>query len=118
MDTDGDGTPDCLDGYPNDPAKLEPGLCGCGVPDTDTDTDGVADCLDECPDAPKKTEPGNCGCGVSEDSCDELDNGNGYVPLDMMPQSATGCCPTAATLTLTLTCLCLMRTRAGHRRSP
>ena len=30
-DTDGDGTPDCTDRCPADPAKVDPGLCGCGV---------------------------------------------------------------------------------------
>lgn len=33
-DSDGDGTPDCADGCPNDPNKISPGACGCGVPDT------------------------------------------------------------------------------------
>jgi hypothetical protein len=31
---------------PNDPSKMSPGQCGCGVPDTDSDGDGVADCAD------------------------------------------------------------------------
>jgi hypothetical protein len=30
IDTDGDGTMDCLDNCPNDPNKTEPGMCGCG----------------------------------------------------------------------------------------
>jgi len=30
-DTDGDGIIDSCDGCPNDSAKLEPGVCGCGV---------------------------------------------------------------------------------------
>ncbi len=47
-DTDGDGTLNCRDGCPNDPLKVAPGICGCGVADTDTDLDGVADCLDNC----------------------------------------------------------------------
>ena len=29
---------------PNDPDKTNPGICGCGVADTDSDSDGVADC--------------------------------------------------------------------------
>lgn len=33
LDTDGDGTPDDLDGCPNDANKIVPGLCGCGVPE-------------------------------------------------------------------------------------
>jgi YVTN family beta-propeller protein len=35
LDTDNDGTPDKLDGCPNDPDKIDPGTCGCGEPDTD-----------------------------------------------------------------------------------
>ena len=31
-DADGDGTNNCLDGCPNDPARTAPGLCGCNVP--------------------------------------------------------------------------------------
>lgn len=45
-DEDGDGTIDACDGCPADPMKIEPGICGCGVADTDEDGDGVADCLE------------------------------------------------------------------------
>jgi len=34
---------------PTDPAKISPGACGCGIPDTDSDNDGIADCIDSCP---------------------------------------------------------------------
>ncbi|MCP4894895.1 MAG: hypothetical protein GY911_13920, partial [Actinomycetales bacterium] len=51
-DTDGDGTPDCLDSCPDDPNKTEPGACGCGESDTDSDGDGIADCNDACPNWP------------------------------------------------------------------
>lgn len=34
VDTDHDGTLDCNDGCPNDPNKIAPGICGCGLPDT------------------------------------------------------------------------------------
>jgi CSLREA domain-containing protein len=51
-DGDGDGTAACdvgafefVDGCPEDPGKVEPGVCGCGVPDTDANANGVADCL-------------------------------------------------------------------------
>ena len=37
------------DTCPNDPAKTEPGVCGCGQPDADSDGDGALDCLDACP---------------------------------------------------------------------
>lgn len=43
-DRDGDGTPDCADGCPDQPDKLEPGLCGCTLPDDDTSEPGVASC--------------------------------------------------------------------------
>ncbi len=69
-DADADGTLDCNDGCPNDPAKTAPGACGCGVPETDTDTDGTPDCNDLCPNDPLKTAPGTCGCGVADTDTD------------------------------------------------
>lgn len=40
---------DCNDGCPNDPDKVDPGLCGCGQADEgDSDGDGVLDCVDQC----------------------------------------------------------------------
>ncbi len=65
-DTDEDGTNDCDDGCPTDPAKVEPGACGCGAVDGDGDADGAADCVDGCPTDPVKTAPGACGCGVDD----------------------------------------------------
>jgi len=65
-DGDGDEVGDACDGCPEDPDKTEPGVCGCGVPDTDSDNDGTPDCNDGCPDDPDKTEPGVCGCGVPD----------------------------------------------------
>ena len=51
-DGDGDGTATCdigafeyFDQCPNDPAKTMPGVCGCGVADTDDNGNGVVDCL-------------------------------------------------------------------------
>jgi hypothetical protein len=50
QDADGDGTPDDCDGCPEDPFKVEPGICGCGVPDEgDDDGDGFLNCIDTCP---------------------------------------------------------------------
>ncbi|MCY2958911.1 MAG: lamin tail domain-containing protein, partial [Planctomycetota bacterium] len=69
-DPDGDGTPDCADGCPLDPNKVEPGTCGCGVSDADMDSDGTADCNDGCPLDPAKIAPGSCGCGVAETDTD------------------------------------------------
>jgi hypothetical protein len=63
------------DGCPVDPLKQSPGICGCGIVDTDSDSDGTADCVDGCPDDPSKTAqfgaPGNrCGCGYPETDAD------------------------------------------------
>ena len=70
IDTDGDGTVDCLDGCPADPAKTVPGQCGCGIADADTDSDGTADCVDGCPADPSKIAPGACGCGMADTDFD------------------------------------------------
>ncbi len=69
-DADGDGTPDASDGCPNDPNKIAPGACGCGVADTDTDGDGTPNCIDGCPTDPFKIAPGTCGCGVADTDTD------------------------------------------------
>ncbi len=37
---------DTSDNCPDDPDKLEPGVCGCGTPDTDSDSDGTPDCME------------------------------------------------------------------------
>ena len=88
VDTDGDGTADCLDGCPNDAGKTSPGVCGCGTADVDSDGDGTLDCNDGCPNDAGKTSPGACGCGVADvdsdgdgimdciDNCDYAANGN------------------------------------------
>jgi subtilisin-like proprotein convertase family protein len=88
VDADGDGAgdadasplPGCTEtpGYvtnntdacDNDPLKLSPGQCGCGVADTDSDGDAVADCNDNCPADPAKSNPGTCGCGVADTDTD------------------------------------------------
>jgi hypothetical protein len=46
VDSDGDGTPDDQDGCPNEPNKIDPGVCGCGFTETDTNNDGEPDCID------------------------------------------------------------------------
>jgi hypothetical protein len=59
-----------IDNCPLDPAKTEPGVCGCGTPDVDSDGDGVLDCIDNCPSDGAKVDPGACGCGVADTDSD------------------------------------------------
>ncbi len=72
LNSDGDSFGDVCDGCPQDAAKSAPGVCGCGVPDTeeDSDLDGVVDCVDACPDDPAKSDPGKCGCGLADNDSD------------------------------------------------
>jgi alpha-tubulin suppressor-like RCC1 family protein len=60
-----------VDNCPDDPAKRDPGICGCGVSDVDSDADGTPDCIDNCPSDPNKTEPGICGCAVPDVDSDQ-----------------------------------------------
>ena len=69
-DSDGDEVGDACDGCPADPGKTEPGICGCGTPDTDTDGDLTPDCNDLCPNDPDKIDPGICGCGTPDTDSD------------------------------------------------
>ena len=64
VDTDLDGTPDCLDACPENDTKLEPGECGCDAPEIDDE--GITVCGDTCPEDGAKTEPGQCGCGTPD----------------------------------------------------
>ncbi|OWY71218.1 hypothetical protein B7486_11495 [cyanobacterium TDX16] len=93
IDMDGDGAGDACDGCEFDPNKTEPGVCGCGFPDSDPDNDLIAVCVDNCPDVananqldsdgdglgdacdgcptdPTRTVPGLCGCNLADDPTD------------------------------------------------
>ena len=72
-DTDSDGTIDCQDICPTDPAKIVAGACGCGQSEADNDNDGAPNCIDQCLSDPNKTQLGECGCQVSDS--DLNDNG-------------------------------------------
>ena len=85
-DTDDDGTADQMDGCPSDFQKSDPGICGCGVPDTDTDGDGVLDCMDACPFDPgdwlDSDQDGLCDNADADDDGDGVPDGVDPFPLD------------------------------------
>lgn len=84
FDSDSDGVCDTNDACPNDPNKVSPGACGCGVIDSDSDNDGTADCNDLCPGDANKINAGQCGCGISDidSDGDGTANCNDSCPAD------------------------------------
>jgi choice-of-anchor B domain-containing protein len=74
-----------VDACPDDDAKIDPGACGCGEPETDEDADGFPDCVDACPADADKTGEGACGCGTADTDGD----GDGLADcLDACPTDA------------------------------
>ncbi len=88
-DSDGDGAGDACDLCPQDPAKTEPGLGGCGnpepgnnsgggaAPQADTDGDSVPDSTDNCPGTFNPDQADSNGNGVG-DACEAA----GFVAPD------------------------------------
>ncbi|UCG31669.1 MAG: hypothetical protein JSU68_08370, partial [Phycisphaerales bacterium] len=61
----GGGDKEVIDLCPDDPEKIEPGICGCGIPDLDLDGDGVLECDREDVGPPEQEVPPACGaCGA------------------------------------------------------
>lgn len=73
IDSDSDGTADCLDLCVSDPFKTEEGICGCGVAETDTDKDGTPDCIE------------------TDTNCDGIDNDGNGIADDGYAASETFC---------------------------
>ena len=101
-DADNDGTCDSADGCPNDPAKTDPGICGCGNVDTDVDSDGVCDDNDLCTDplANNYLSPGGEECEVCPDApifngispltpATTMSSADGAISLDLSGNTAT-----------------------------
>ena len=60
--------PEEIDICPDDPIKLKPFFCGCGVEDIDSDNDGFYGCLNDCNDADGAINPD------ATEICDGVDN--------------------------------------------
>jgi hypothetical protein len=59
----------------NDPNKIEPGICGCGVADIDTDGDGTFDCADTNDDNDGVSDVVEQGPGGNDPNYDGNDDG-------------------------------------------
>jgi Lectin C-type domain len=80
------------DGCPNDPAKRDPGQCGCGVADQDADHDGFAACNDACEDDASKPVLEVCGCDSEKDGDgDGTADCNDGCPEDPRKTAAGAC---------------------------
>jgi len=83
------------DNCPNDPYKTEPGVCGCGVPETDTNSDGEPDCIDDDDDGDGMLDTweeqyseyngGPCLNPLADDADDDCD-GDGVSNIDEFTQ--------------------------------
>jgi cysteine-rich repeat protein len=83
LDPDGDGTPSCYDECPDDPDKIDPGACGCGVADEDVDQDGTLDCSDPCPDlSPPYPDRDGDGTPDCSDECPDEPGLATFGPCD------------------------------------
>jgi len=76
---------DCNDLCPSDPNKIDPGVCGCGTPDTDSDSDGTPDCNDNCPGV-ANADQADCDSDGVGDACDP--DFPCIVPGDLAPKGA------------------------------
>jgi len=80
---------------PNDPDKTDPGVCGCGVPDTDSDNDGIPDCVEE--DAPNGGDGNDDGTYDSHQSnvvSLTIYDGQSYLTLELSGITSMGACET------------------------
>lgn len=120
-DRDGDGVINELDGCPDNPAKVVPGVCGCGLNDVgDRDGDGVLDCVDACPDMAADPNGSATGCPSSVEA-EQPENPGTPEPESTSPvvQSAEcGCgAGTVPLAPLGLIGFLGLRTRMRKRRS-
>ena len=94
-DDDADSTCNSADGCPNDPAKTEPGICGCGNLDVDADNDGLCDtdASDNCFDtsACNYAETSNAAC-ITPTGCETCANNDGTGDVIVLDSDGDGEC--------------------------
>ena len=103
-DTDFDGVGDACSCVSSAVGKINPGICGCDVADTDTDGDGIADCVDNCSGNlnPLQSDSDSDGVGDVCDNCVGFDD-NIDTDSDGTPD---GCDVCAADATKTFPGIC------------
>ena len=122
-DTDSDGVQDCQDNCPDDPLKLDPGACGCGVTDADSDGDTIFDCIDVCPNnanglkvdefgRPLDDRNGDCLVSARESGGPPTPGSGQGTPTSLVNPA---CAPMMAPGFLMVAC-CLAGMRAARRR--
>ena len=88
-DSDSDGRGDLCDACPDDPDKIEPGICGCGVADTDNNENGIPDC--EEPNCDELTSEG-CPLAEPENLTSEIiKDSDGNITHVRLSWDAIGC---------------------------
>jgi probable HAF family extracellular repeat protein len=92
-DADGDGMIDACDGCPQDPNKVFPGACGCGVDDMDADEDGIADCDDLCPETELGAAVDEYGCEIPSLSIAEDITLRQVMPVQLWAEFSGGTPP-------------------------
>ena len=117
-DRDGDGVPNELDGCPDNPAKVAPGVCGCDQNDFgDSDGDGVLDCVDECPVVAAGPNGSNTGCPPAEPVFESPDDVDQIQPPVSQPSSQSDCsCGAGAVPLAPLSLLGFLGVRSRMRR--
>lgn len=90
------------DDCPNDPQKLEAGLCGCGVADTNGDGDQVPDCFDDCPstpgDGPDGCPPADLDAGAGDAASDAASDDAAASPVTLDLSGSTGASSVGSTV--------------------
>lgn len=90
-DSDGDFVCNASDGCPLDPAKVDPGVCGCGASEHDTDGDGIADCVDVCPLDTANDQDSDGACDSTDNCLGVANSAQGDADGDAVGDACDNC---------------------------